>query len=157
MRRLKLVVAMGFVMVAMLSLTAGPAMADEFEFDEFDIEGDVEFDEGDFDFVEEDIDFDVETVEEEFWVDTIPAAEGTAAFEQWCNPFLPEGWFLAGCIFSEPIEEEVAFFVVEEDIELEEVEFDFEDDFFDKDEDIFDEDEDDGDNEGNRTRIIDRG
>jgi hypothetical protein len=38
MRRIKLVVAMGVVMAALLALSAGPAMAD-IDFDEGDVEG----------------------------------------------------------------------------------------------------------------------
>jgi hypothetical protein len=67
MKRIKLVLAVGAVMVAMLALNAGPAMADEieeFEIDgnEVDIElvggGDLEFDADDAD-IEDVFGFDV--------------------------------------------------------------------------------------------------
>ncbi len=148
---------MAAVLMGILALNAGPAMADEF--DEFFIEDEFLVDDGFFG-------------DEVLFVD-----EGTATYDELCSPFLPEGFFIPGCIFSDPLEEEVVFFeedidfddeevvfLLDEDIDFddEEVVFlldgdiDFDEDDFDfEDEDIFDDDDDD-DNEQSFTRIIDR-
>ena len=78
MRRIKLVLAVGAVMVAMVALTAGPAMADEF---------DHEF------FVVEDFNEEVVFIEED---------EGL--FDALCSPGIDID--LAGCIFSDEEDED---------------------------------------------------
>ena len=67
---------------------------------------------------------------------------GTATFDELCSPFLPEGIFIPGCIFSDTDEEDFDFdeeliFVVED--------IDFDDDFDDDDDDDHDFDFDHGD------------
>ena len=135
MRRIKLVLAVGAVMVAIVALTAGPAMADEL---------DHEF------FVVEDFDEEVVFLEED---------EGL--FDALCSPGIDID--LAGCIFSD--EEDVDFldedefhFVLADDGDF------FDDDVFDDDEVDFrfvDDNDDDennnNDNERSFTRIIDGG
>jgi hypothetical protein len=96
-------------MAAMLALSAGPAMADEWD-GEWDHEwGDWNGHNG---------------FNETLWL-----AEGTAAFDQWCSPGLPEGIWIPGCIFSDPIEEDHFFdeavFVVDDiDVDFEDIDFD---------------------------------
>ncbi len=86
MRRIKMIMGMAVVLVGMLALNAGPAMADE-------VDG------------------------------------GTTTLDELCSPGLPDGFFIPGCIFSDSIEaddaddEEVVFFVDDND-------FDFNDDDF---------------------------
>ena len=130
MRRIKMIMGMAAVLVGMLALNAGPAMADE----------------SDGFFIEDDF-----TSDEVLFVD-----EGTT-FDELCSPGLPDGIFIPGCIFSDPIEEdfdfdeEVLFFV--EDFDFDEevlffvVDFDFDEDDFDEDD--FDEDDNDR-NDNNR-------
>ncbi len=125
MRRIKLVLATSAVLVGMLALNAGPAMADEF--DEF--------------FIEED----------SFGDEVLLLDEGTATFDELCSPFLPEGIFIPGCIFSDPIEEEVVFF--EEDVDFDDVEVVF---LLEEDIDFDDDDDENHDNERESLRIIDR-
>ena len=115
------------VLVGMLALNAGPAMADEL---------DGFFNEDDF------------TSDEVLFVD-----EGTATFDELCSPGLPDGILIPGCIFSDPIEEDFDDFDFDEEViffvdDFDEDDFD-EDDF---DEDDFDEDdfdEDDNNRNGN--------
>ena len=78
MRRIKLVLAVGAVMVAMVALTAGPAMADEFDHEFFVIE-----------------DFDEEVVFLE---------EDEGLFDALCSPGIDID--LAGCIFSDEEDED---------------------------------------------------
>ena len=125
-----MVVVVGVVMAAMLALSAGPAMADEWDDEWGDWNGHHGFD-------------------EVLWLD-----QGTAAYDQWCSPGLPEGIYIPGCIFSDVEEdkEEVVFIEVEED--------DFFDDFDDEEvvflleeDDFFDHDDDkDGNHDGDRKR-----
>jgi hypothetical protein len=125
MRRIKLIVALGVVMAAMIALSSGTAMADEWndwndlswnDCGEWDGCGDNNFDNG---------------FDEVIWI-----PEGTAAFDQWCSPGLPEGIWIPGCIFSDPIEEDHLFddavFVID-DIDLDDIDCD--DDHFDCDDD----------------------
>jgi hypothetical protein len=121
-----MIMGIAAVLVGMLALNAGPAMADEsdgFFADEHFSGNDV------------------------FFVD-----EGTM-LDELCSPGLSDGIFIPGCIFSDSIEEDINFddeevvFFLEEDID-----FDFED----EDEDIFDDDHDNHDNEREALRIIDR-
>ena len=122
MRRIKLIVALGVVMAAMLALSAGTAMADEFD----------GFLDGDFDHNGV-----VDGFDEVLWI-----PEGTAAFDQWCSPGLPEGIWIPGCIFSDPIEEDHFFddavFVID-DIDFDDIDCD--DDHFDCDDDHFGDDD----------------
>ncbi len=108
MRRIKIVLAMAAVLVGMLALNAGSAMADELD-------------------------------------------GGTTTFDELCSPFLPEGIFIPGCIFSDTDEEdfdfdfdEVLVFVVE-DIDFD----DFDHGDFDFDHGDFDFDDDDNDDNNN--------
>lgn len=112
MRRIKMIMGIAAVLVGMLALNAGPAMADEL---------DGFFNEDDF------------TSDEVLFVD-----EGTATFDELCSPGLPDGIFIPGCIFSDPIEEdfdfdgEVIFFVEDFDFDGfnddDDEDFDFNDD-----------------------------
>jgi hypothetical protein len=96
-----MIMGIAAVLVGMLALNAGPAMADEL--DGFFIEEDFSGD--DFIFVD----------------------EGTTTLDELCSPGLPDGIFIPGCIFSDPIEaddadaDEVIFFV-------EDIDFDFDND-----------------------------
>ncbi len=100
------------VLVGMLALNAGPAMADEL--DGFFIE-------------------DGFTTDEALFVD-----QGTATFDDLCSPGLPDGIFIPGCIFSDPIEEDFDDFDFDFDEEVIFVVEDFDFDFDDFDEDDFD-------------------
>ena len=130
MRRIKLVVGVGVVMAAMLALSAGPAMADEWDGHWNEWDGHHGFNE------------------------TLWLAEGTAAYDQWCSPGLPDGIWIPGCIFSDVEEDEEEIVFIEDDdffddLDDEEVVFLFEveeDDFFDHDDDK------DGDHDGDRKR-----
>ena len=136
MRRIKMIMGIAAVLVGMLALNAGPAMADEL---------DGSFTEDDF------------TSDEGLFVD-----EGTATFDELCSPGLPDGIFIPGCIFSDSIEEDINFddeevvFFLEDDIDFDD--FDDFDDFNFEDEDIFDDDHDNHDNDNEREvlRVIDR-
>ncbi len=123
MRRIKFIVALGAVMAAMLALSAGTAMADEWndhtwndhtwnDCNWYGCDDDNKFDDG----------FD-DGFDEAIWVD-----EGTAAFDQLCSPGLPEGIWVPGCVFSDPIEEDHHFFDVPifvlEDINFDDIDFD---------------------------------
>ena len=101
MRRIKMIMGIAAVLVVMLALNAGPAMADEL---------DGSFTEGDF------------TSDEGLFVD-----EGTATFDELCSPGLPDGIFIPGCIFSDSIEEDFDF--DEEEIFFV-ADFDFDEDDF---------------------------
>src|SRR5829696_1323524 len=137
MRRIKLIGAVGFVMAAMLALTAGPAMADELD-DEFLLFGDeVVLEEGDLD--------------DEFFI----LDEDEDLFDALCSPGIDID--LAGCIFSD--EEDENLF---DDNEIDFVSLD-DDDLFDDDDEVdfrFIDDDDrhdnNNDNERSFTRIIDR-
>ncbi len=130
MRRIKMIRGIAAVLVGMLALNVGPAMADELDgfFTDEDFSGD-----------------------DVFFVD-----EGTT-LDELCSPGLSDGIFIPGCIFSDSIEEDINFddeevvFFLEEDID-----FDDFDDFEDEDEDIFDDDHDNHDNEREVLRGIDR-
>jgi hypothetical protein len=104
LRRIKMIMGVAAVLVGMLALNAGPAMAEEL--DGFFIDEDFSGDE--FIFVD----------------------EGTTTLDELCSPGLSDGIFIPGCIFSDPIEaddadaEEVVFFVDDNDFD-----FDFNDDF----------------------------
>ncbi len=109
MRRIKIVLAMAVVLVGMLALNAGPAMADEFD-------------------------------------------GGTATFDELCSPFLPDGIFIPGCIFSDTDEEDFDFDFDEELVFIvEDIDFDDFDDFdhgdFDFDHGDFDDDDNDDDDD----------
>ncbi len=136
MRRIKMIMGIAAVLVGMLALNAGPAMADELDgfFTDEDFSGD-----------------------DVFFVD-----EGTT-LDELCSPGLSGGIFIPGCIFSDSIEEDINFddeevvFFLEKDIDFD---FDFDDFDFDdfdfEDEDIFDDDHDNHDNEREVLRVIDR-
>lgn len=129
MRRIKLIGVVGFVMVAMLALTAGPAMADEFE-DEFFFFGDeVVLEEGDLD--------DDEVV----FLD-----EDDGLFDALCSPGIDID--LDGCLFSDEEDDDL----FDDDNEIDFVSLD-DDDLFDDDD---RHDNDNNDNERSFTRIIDR-
>jgi hypothetical protein len=115
MRRIKLVFALGVVMAAMLALSAGTAMADEWDdwndhswndCGEWDGCDDNNFDDG---------------FDEVLWI-----PESSPWFDQWCSPGLPDGIWIPGCIFSDPIEEDnfddVVFVV--DDIDFDDIDFD---------------------------------
>ena len=118
MGRIKFIVALGIVMAAMLALSAGTAMADEWndwndlswnDCNEWDGCDDNNFDDG---------------FDEVLWI-----PEGTAAFDQWRSPGLPDGIWIPGCIFSDPIEEDHFFdeavFVVDDiNVDFEDIDFD---------------------------------
>src|SRR5215210_8868852 len=118
MRRIRLVVVVGVVMAAMLALSAGPAMADD-----FDGFLDRDFDHNGFD---------------DGFNETLLLAEGTPAFEQWCSPGLPDGIFIPGCIFSDPLEDDDIDFRFIDDGDLCD-----DDDLFDDDGDFCDDDDND--------------
>src|SRR5215207_9006111 len=120
MRRIRLVVVVGVVMAAMLALSAGPAMADDF--DGFLFDGD--FDDNDFD---------------DGFDETLLLAEGTPAFEQWCSPGLPDGIFIPGCIFSDPLEDDDIDFRFIDDDDFFDDDIDFR--FIDGDDDFDDDDD----------------
>src|SRR5918997_1774292 len=105
MRRIKFIVALGIVMAALLALSAGPAIANGWNDEWGDWNGHHGFG-------------------EVLWLD-----QGTAAYDQWCSPGLPEGIWIPGCIFSDPIEEDrfldEAVFVIDDiDVEFEDIDFD---------------------------------
>jgi hypothetical protein len=95
------------VLVGMLALNAGPAMADELDgfFTDEDFSGD-----------------------DVFFVD-----EGTT-LDELCSPGLSDGIFIPGCIFSDSIEaddaddEEVIFFIDDNDFDFNDDNDDFDDD-----------------------------
>ena len=101
MRRIKLVVGVGVVMAAILALSAGPAMADDFDGFLFDRDFDRDFDDNHSD---------------DGFNETLLLAEGTPAFDQWCSPGLPAGIFIPGCIFSDPLEnDDIDFRFIDDD------------------------------------------
>ncbi len=102
MRRIKMIMGTAAVLVGMLALNAGPAMADEL----------------DGSFIEDDF-----TSDGVFFVD-----EGTATFDELCSPGLSDRIFIPGCIFSDSIEEDFDF---DEDEIFFVADFDFNDDDFD--------------------------
>ena len=77
-----MIMGIAAVLVGMLALNAGPAMADELDgfFTDEDFSGD-----------------------DVFFVD-----EGTT-LDELCSPGLPDGIFIPGCIFSDSIEEDIDF------------------------------------------------
>ena len=78
MRRIKMIMGIAAVLVGMLALNAGPAMADEL--DGFFIEEDSSGHDG------------------------LVVDEGTTTLDELCSPGLPDGIFIPGCIFSDSIE-----------------------------------------------------
>ncbi len=136
MRKMMLLAAM--VAIAVLMLSATPALADDRDGDGWDedfgfwisvpVFVDVDFDglddnfDCDFVFCNFDDGFD-DGFDDVIWVD-----EGTAAFDQLCSPGLPEGIWVPGCVFSDPIEEDHHFFDVPifvlEDINFDDIDFD---------------------------------
>ena len=82
MRRIKTIMGIAVVLVGMLALNAGPAMADELDgfFTDEDFSGD-----------------------DVFFVD-----EGTT-LDELCSPGLSDGIFIPGCILSDSIEEDINF------------------------------------------------
>ena len=140
MRRIKLVVAVGVVMAAMLTLSAGPAMADDFDLDVDDVDvlgNNGVLLEGDDD--------------EEFFV----VDEDEGLFDALCSPGIDID--LTGCIFSDGEDDDF----LDDDNEIDFVSLD-DDDLFDDDDEVdfrFDDDRHDNnnnDNERSFTRIIDR-
>jgi hypothetical protein len=121
MRRIKFIVALGIVMAAMIALSAGPAMADEWndwndlswnDCGEWDGCDDNNLDDG--------------------FVEVLWIPEGTAWYDQLCSPGLPDGYWLPGCIFSDPIEEDHFFdeavFVVDDiDVDFKDIDCDDDD------------------------------
>jgi hypothetical protein len=107
LRRIKMIMGIAAVLVGMLALNAGPAMADELDgfFTDEDFSGD-----------------------DVFFVD-----EGTT-LDELCSPGLSGGIFIPGCIFSDSIEaddadyEEVIFFI-DDDFDFNDDNDDFDDDF----------------------------
>jgi len=107
LRRIKMIMGIAAVLVGMLALNAGPAMADELDgfFTDEDFSGD-----------------------DVFFVD-----EGTT-LDELCSPGLSEGIFIPGCIFSDSIEaddaddEEVIFFIDDNDFDFNDDNDDFDDD-----------------------------
>ena len=124
-----MIMGIAAVLVGMLALNAGPAMADESD-------GFIT----DEDFSGDDV----------FFVD-----EGTT-LDELRSPGLSDGIFIPGCTFSNSIEEDINFddeevvFFLEEDADFDDFDFDFED------EDIFDDDHDNHDNEREVLKVIDR-
>ena len=116
MRRIKLVVGVGVVMAAMLALSAGPAMADERDHEWDNWNGHHGFN-------------------DVLWLD-----QGTATFDELCSPGLPDGIFIPGCIFSDPLEADdidFRFIDVDDDFFDDDIDLRFirDDDFFDDDDD----------------------
>src|SRR5215207_1687055 len=115
MGRVKFIFALGIVMAAMLALSAGTAMADEWndwndlswnDCNDWDGCDDNNFDDG-FDQV--------------LWI-----PESSPWFDQLCSPGLPDGIWIPGCIFSDPFEEDNfddVVFVVDE-IDFDDIDFD---------------------------------
>ena len=119
MGRIKFIFALGIVMAAMLALSAGTAMADEWndwndlswnDCNDWDGCDDNNFDDG-FDQV--------------LWI-----PESSPWFDQWCSPGLRDGILIPGCIFSDPIEEDnfddVVFVV--DNIDFDDIDCDCDDD-----------------------------
>ncbi len=108
MRRIKMIMGIAAVLVGMLALNAGPAMADELDgfFTDEDFSGD-----------------------DVFFVD-----EGTT-LDELCSPGMPGGIFIPGCIFSDSIEaddaddEEVIFLIDDNDFDFNDDNDDFDFDF----------------------------
>jgi hypothetical protein len=141
-RRIKLVVAVGVVMAAMVALMAGPAMADDFDLDV----DDVDFLGNNGVLLEGDDD-------EEFFV----VDEDEGLFDALCSPGIDID--LTGCVFSDSEDDDF----LDEDNEIDFVSLD-DNDLFDDDDEVdfrFDDDDDrhdnnNNDNERSFTRIIDR-
>ena len=118
MRRIKMIMGIAAVLVGMLALNAGPAMADDS--DGFFIEEDFSSDDARF------------SGDDFIFVD-----EGTTTLDELCSPGLSDGIFIPGCIFSDAIEAddadaaEVIFFVedIDFDNDLDYNDFDFSSDF----------------------------
>lgn len=123
MRRIKLVIALGVVMVAMLALSAGPVLADEWDgWEDIDWNGCGAWDGCD--------NFD-DGFDEAIWL-----PETSLWYDQLCSPGLPEGIWIPGCIFSDPVEEDHFFddpvFVIDDidfdDIDCDDIDCDDDDD-----------------------------
>ena len=104
MRRIKTVLGVVAVMAAMLVVFAAPAIADDWDWNDY---GDDNF----------------------YWYDDVGyLGYGATSYDELCSPGLPEGIYVPGCIFSDPIEEdidfdgEVVFFV--EDIDFDDHDWD---------------------------------
>jgi hypothetical protein len=114
-----LVVGVGVVMAAILALSAGPAMANEW--DEWnDWNGHHGVDDG--------------------FNDVLLLDEGSATFDELCSPGLPDGIWIPGCIFSDPLEADdidFRFIDVDDDFFDDDIDLRFirDDDFFDDDDD----------------------
>ena len=133
-RRIKLVVAVGVVMAAMVALSAGPAMADDFDLDV----DDVDFLGNNGVLLEGDDD-------EEFFV----VDEDEGLFDALCSPGIDID--LTGCVFSDGEDDDF----LDDDNEIDFVSLD-DDDLFDDDGDDDDRHDNNNDNERSFTRIIDR-
>ena len=118
MRRIKLILALATVMVATLVAFSGQALADDDvdrcretdrEFFGEDViscrvDGDREFFVEADDFVGDDF-FVNEDLENEFFF-----IDDEETFDEVCSPGLPDGIFISGCIFSDPIDDGNVFF-----------------------------------------------
>jgi hypothetical protein len=132
-RRTKTVFAVVAVMAAMLVAFAAPAMADDWDWNDY----------GDDFYGYDDVGF---------------LGYGSTSYDELCSPGLPDGIYVPGCIFSDPIEEDFDF----DDEELVFV-YDDDDDFYDDDDDdddgfydFYDDDDDEDDeNEQEVVRVID--
>ena len=109
MRRIKMIMGIAAVLVGMLALNAGPAMADELD--------------GFF-------------TDEDFSGDDVFFVDGGTRLDELCGPGLSDGIFIPGCIFGDSIEaddaddEEVIFFIDDDfDFNDDNDDFDFDDDF----------------------------
>ena len=141
MRRIKMIMGIAAVLVGMLALTAGPAMANEFDFENH-FDGEV---------------FVVDNFGDD---EVVFLEEGEGLFDALCSPGIDID--LAGCIFSDEEDEdfldedEVSFVLADDADFFDDDEADFR--FFNDDDDDNDNDENNNDdNERSFTRIIDRG
>ena len=90
MRRIKTVLGVVAVMAAMLVVFAAPAMAD------------------DWDWIDQRDDF--------YWYDDVGfLGYGATSYDELCSPGLPEGIYVPGCIFSDPIKHDDFVFVNKHD------------------------------------------
>jgi hypothetical protein len=117
MTRIKMILGVVAVMAAMLVVFAAPAMADDWNDCDWDFCDHSDFDDG---------------FDEALWI-----PEGTAAFDQVCSPGLPDGIWIPGCVFSDPVEDDdfdffdddVDFFVVDDDFDFDDFDHHDFDDF----------------------------